>query len=295
MPSPNPESLDMMVQHFGLEGLRRFGQTSLSAARLPQTAAAFLKESGVPVGVAPYFHAPLDDDPIPLGVFAVRSEGPQPHAVMGAWPRIGFDGLAHLCVRPDGAVQAVVLNGVVDDMFVSTDVSMLGASLLALDRAQPVIAAASGLEDSAAVFRSLSAELRQIDAEAFEERESWWPRVLDDVRHVLNFPFSAAFEYVDTAGAKQVVTEATGPGRLHPEEIIWRRLSGQGIEPDQVRRVYCELEPCLMPGHYCAAWMQETFPRAEFTHSFDYGATAESREEGIKELITHAAEQARQR
>ncbi|MBJ6641468.1 hypothetical protein H4K36_33250 [Streptomyces sp. DHE7-1] len=66
------------------------------------------------------------------------------------------------------------------------------------------------------------------------------------------------------------------------------------MEPEQVRRVYCELEPCMMPGHYCAAWLQAVLPHAEFTHSFDYGDTAESREEGLKELITHAARQAGQ-
>ncbi|MER5738900.1 nucleic acid/nucleotide deaminase domain-containing protein [Streptomyces sp. NPDC002262] len=293
MSSPAPERSDELVRHFGHEGLRLFGRTHLSGARLPEEAAVFLEGTGVPVGVAPYFRAPLADEPVGLGLFASRSQGPRPHEVMESWPRVGFDGLAHLCVRPDGAVQAVFLTGVVDDMFVNTSVSALSASLLVLDRAQPLIAAASGLGEAAAVFRDLSAELRQIDAVAFEDRESWWPRVLDDVRHTLNFPFSAAFEYVDDVGAKQVATEATGPGLPHPEEMVWRRLSGQGVRPEQVRRVYCELEACLMPGRYCAVWMQEVFPHAEFTHSFGYGETAESRESGLKELITHAAEQAR--
>jgi len=105
-------------------------------------------------------------------------------------------------------------------------------------------------------------------------------------------PFSSAFEYIDNTGTKQVITDATGPGRPHPEELVWHRLQAQGVTPQQVRRVYCELEPCTMPGHYCAVWLQATFPHAEFTHSFDYGSTAESREEGLKELITHAAQQA---
>jgi hypothetical protein len=214
---------------------------------------------------------------------------------MESWLRIGGDGLAHLCVRPDGAVQAVMLEDVADDMFVNTDVSTFNASLLALDRTQPVIASASGLADGAAAFRDLNAELRRIDEAAFAERESWWPRVLDDIRHTLNFPFAATFEYADAAGVKQIVTEATAPGHPHPEEIIWRRLSSSGVDPGQVSRVYCELEPCLMPGHYCAVWMQATFPKAEFTHSFDFGDTAASREQGLKELITYATEQARGR
>ncbi|QXQ95300.1 hypothetical protein KV381_02475 [Streptomyces sp. WY228] len=36
--------------------------------------------------------------------------------------------------------------------------------------------------------------------------------------------------------------------------------------------------------------MQQVFPHAEFTHSFDYGDTAESREGGLKRLILHDAE-----
>ncbi|MGA4980158.1 nucleic acid/nucleotide deaminase domain-containing protein [Streptomyces cinereoruber] len=293
MSSPVPGRSDELVQHFGYEGLRSFGQTQLAGARLPEASAMFLRGTGVPVGVAPYFRAPLVNEAVGLGVFASRSQKPRPHAVMESWPRIGFDGLGHLCVRPDGAVQAVFLSNVVDDMFVNTDVMALSASLLALDRAQPLIVAASGLGEAAAVFRELSTELRQIDGAAWENRESWWPRVLDDVRHTLNFPFSAAFEYVDDAGAKQVVTQVTGPGMPHPEEMVWRRLSGQGVRAEQVCRVYCELEACLMPGHYCAVWMQEVFPHAEFTHSFGYGETAESRESGLKELIKQAAEQAR--
>ncbi|MFJ8077022.1 nucleic acid/nucleotide deaminase domain-containing protein [Streptomyces sp. NPDC096176] len=292
MSSPVSGHPDELLQHFGPEGLRRLDAGSLLGARLPSAAQDVLKGVGVPRVVPPYFQAPASEEPVPLGTVATRSGARVPDA-MASWPRVGFDGLAHLCVRPDGAVQAVVLGDSADDMFVSADVPALNASLLALDRAQPIIAASARLEDAAAVFRNLNEELRRIDSSAFEQRESWWPRVLDDIRHTLNFPFSAAFEYVDASGAKQVVTEATGPGQPHPEEIIWRQLAAAGVEASQVRRVYCELEPCVLPGHYCAMWMQSAFPQAQFTHSFDYGESAESREEGLKSLITHAAEQAR--
>ncbi|MFI1018176.1 nucleic acid/nucleotide deaminase domain-containing protein [Streptomyces sp. NPDC020965] len=293
MSSPTPDRTDLVAAHFGPDGLRRFEPGHILGSLLPVTARTLLETTGVPRTVAPYFRSPGPDEPIALGVAAARSSRPAPPAALQSWPRIGSDGLADLCVRPDGAVQAVVLADMVDDMFVSTDVSTLNASLLALDRAQPVIAASSGLAEAADAFRTLNTELRQIDPAAFEEREAWWPRVLDDMRHTLNFPFSAAFEYVDGIGTRQVVTEATGPGLGHPEEIIWTRLSGAGVDPAQVRRVYSELQPCLMPGHYCAVWMQKAFPQAEFTHSFDYGDTAASREEGLKQLIIHAAEQAR--
>ncbi|WP_078888164.1 SUKH-4 family immunity protein [Streptomyces sp. NRRL S-118] len=293
MSSPAPQSPDELLQHFGREGMRRFKENSLWGARLPDAAKALLTEVGVPCGVRPYWRAAATHEPVRLGVAAAQSSGPRAPAALESWLRIGFDGLAHMCVRPDGAVQAVVLEDVTDDMFVNTDLATLNASLLALDRAQPVIVASSGLQEAAAVFRDLQAELRRVDGAAFEQRESWWPRVLDDIRHTLNFPFSAAFEYVDAAGEKHVVTEAAGPGRPHPEEALWHRLSADGVDASHIRRVYCELEPCLLPGHYCAVWMRAAFPQAQFTHSFDYGETAESREEGLQQLIRHAAEQAR--
>ncbi|MEV6652037.1 SUKH-4 family immunity protein [Streptomyces sp. NPDC051219] len=292
MSSPAPGLPDQLVQHFGRDGLRRFAPAHFLGAHLPEATREFLEATGVPGTVAPYFRSPSAEEPIALGTAAARLSQPKPPRQMERWPRIGGDGLAHVCVRPDGALQAVVLVDVADDMFVNSDLSSFDASLLALDRAQPRLAVSSGLAEAAAVFRDLNEELRGIDASAFAERESWWPRVLDDMRHTLNFPFSAAFEYVDRDGAKHIATEATGPGKLHPEEIVWSRLSEMGVSPAQVRRVYCELEPCLMPGHYCAIWMQTTFPEAEFTHSFDYGDTADTREAGLKELITHAAEQA---
>ncbi len=286
---------DPATAHFGRDGMRRFTVPASHGVQLPEATRAELAETGVPLHVQPYFTAAGDTDDPTLGLTARHQGLPAPADGRENWLRIGGDPLAHLCVRPDGAVQAVFLGLGEDDLFVSSDVGAFTASLAALDRRMPVIAASTSLPVAAAAFRELNAELRQIDAAAFEDRESWWPRVLDDVRHTLNFPFSSAFEYVDASGAKQIVTEATGPGRPHPEELVWQRLHAQGVAPEQVRRVYCELEPCMMPGHYCAVWLQATFPHAEFTHSFDYGDTADSREEGLKELITYAAKQAGRR
>ncbi|MGW4886493.1 SUKH-4 family immunity protein [Streptomyces murinus] len=285
---------DPATAHFGTDGMRRFAVPGSYGLLLPDTAREALADIGVPLHVAPYFTAASDTDGLTLGLVGGHQGLPVP-ADQERWLRIGTDPLAHLCVRPDGAVQAVFLGVDEDDLFVSSDAAAFTASLAALDRRLPVIAASTSLPLAAAAFRELNAELRQIDPTAFKDRESWWPRVLDDVRHTLNFPFSSAFEYVDASGAEQIVTDATGPGRPHPEELLWQRLHAEGVTPEQVRRVYCELEPCMMPGHYCALWLQATFPHAEFTHSFDYGTTAESREEGLKELITYAAQQAGRR
>ncbi|MBD0425046.1 SUKH-4 family immunity protein [Streptomyces sp. TRM S81-3] len=286
---------DQAAAHFGPAGMRRFSLTGTPGLRLPDAARDLLTETGVPLLVTPYFRAAAETDAVALGTYAGHHGAERPQAGTDGWTRIGHDRLAQLCVRPDGAVQAVFLAGEADDMFVATDLASLIACLAALDRALPAIAAAPGLPAAAAAFRELDEELRTIDPSAFAERENWWPRVLDDVRHTLNFPFSSAFEYVDDAGNKQIVTDATGPGRPHPEEIIHRRLEAEGVPTDRVRRVYCELQPCMMPGHYCAVWLQQAYPQAEFTHSFDYGETADSREQGLKELITYTAQQAGRR
>jgi hypothetical protein len=281
---------DPSVAHFGAEGMRRI-IVPRSYTTLPEPARQVLESVGVPLHVAPYFEAAGETDGVTLGLFA----GHRGFVLQGEradWIRIGTDRLAHMCVRPDGAVQAVFLARPEPDMFVSSDVEAFTASLAALDRRMPVIAASTSLPVAAAAFRELNAEIRRIDPVAFEDRESWWPRVLDDIRHTLNFPFSSAFEYVDKTGTKQIITGSTSPGKPHPEELLWARLSAEGVTPDQVRRVYCELQPCMMPGHYCSAWLQATFPHAEFTHSFDYGDTADSREEGLKELIVYTAQQA---
>ncbi|MFP8962065.1 SUKH-4 family immunity protein [Streptomyces nanhaiensis] len=286
---------DQVSEHFGADGMRRFSTAALYGATVPADTARALEETGVPVAVGPYFRASAVSEAVRLGVYASHHRLDAPPPELEGWVRLADDRGAQLCVRPDGAVQAVFLSEAVPDMFVNTGVEVLNRSLTALDLALPRIAAADGMEGSAAVFRELNAELRELDPAAFAERESWWPRVLDDVRHTLNFPFSAAFEFTSAGGQKEIVTDRTGPGRLHPEERIWQRLSSSGVTPGRVTRVYCELEPCLMPGHYCAVWMQELFPHAEFTHSFDYGQSAESREEGFRQLIVHAAEQARGR
>ncbi|MGW1944925.1 nucleic acid/nucleotide deaminase domain-containing protein [Streptomyces sp. NPDC001940] len=287
-------SPDPSVAHFGPHGMRCFTVPNAYRSQLAGEALRALEHTGVPLHVSPYFAAAGQTDGLTLGLFAGHHGISGVGSDLGDWLRLGTDGLAHLCLRPDGAVQAVFLGNEEPDMFVSSDVPAFNTALATLDRRLPVIAASTSLPVAAGAFRELNAELQQIDPAAFEDRESWWQRVLDDVRHTLNFPFSAAMEYADTAGEKQIATEMTAPGRAHPEELLWQRLQSEGVEARQVRKVYCELEPCMMPGHYCAVWMQGAFPQAEFTHSFGYGTTADSREQGMKDLMTYAAQQAGQ-
>nr|WP_037831683.1 SUKH-4 family immunity protein [Streptomyces sp. NRRL S-325] len=283
-----------ITTHFGTDGVRRFHPVSLHGAPVPEDVVRTLRDQGVPVAVAPYFRAAATNDAAQLAAFASQQKRPSPPGTLSRWLRLGTDGGAELCVRPDGAVQAVFLSEVIPDMYVSASVDLFNEALVLLDRGLPRLAAADGLQDALPILHSLMTGLKDLDPLAFAERESWWPRVLDDVRHTLNFPFSASFEFKLPEGRKEVVTDSTGPGQLHPEERIWQRLSASGVRPQDVTRVYCELQPCLMPDHYCAQWMQQLFPSAQFTHSFDYGVTAQSREEGLKQTILYAAQQAGQ-
>ncbi|MFJ8433535.1 nucleic acid/nucleotide deaminase domain-containing protein [Kitasatospora sp. NPDC094019] len=267
-----------LVAHFGPRGLRALAIAPAGPLRHP----------GLPVQVGPYFRAAEEDDPLSVGEWAAAvgaDVGP-----VAAQLRIGTDGGAELYFAPDRSVRAVLLGAEPLDLPVNSGVAAFAAGLLLLDRVLPTVSASDRPDLALAAYRELRQGLLEIDATALDDRDGWWPRVLDDLRRPLNVDSSAAFEVVDEHGAKRIETEVGGAGLLHPEEALWHRLRAEGVEPEQVVRVYCELEPCVMPGHYCARWLAREFPRAEFTHSFDYGDTAESRESGIKALMISLAE-----
>jgi Xanthomonas XOO_2897-like deaminase/SUKH-4 immunity protein len=240
--------------HFGPAGLRR-------PTGVPM---------GLPVQVAPYFTVAPED---------------------GAASVLGTDRGGRLRLGAAGSVENDRAAISLPDQFVSSSLDAFAEGLLELDRALPVIVGSSTPGPALDGYRELRRSLLALDPSAFADRESWWPQVLDDIRHPLTIGSSAAIEFRDQAGDKQILTATTAPGRPHPEELLRYRLQAAGLPVDAVTRVYCELEPCLLPGHYCAVWMAGTFPRATFTHSFDYGEDARSREHGIRELLLHAARQ----
>ncbi|MEU0933881.1 nucleic acid/nucleotide deaminase domain-containing protein [Embleya sp. NPDC005971] len=266
-------------QRFGRDGLRFFGSTQLAGVPLP-------------VQVGAYFLGAEDEHPPTMGAFADSVGESLPDPAVRERVRLGTDQGAELYVAADGSVRALFLGVDLPEMPVASDVEAFAAGLLTLDQALPRIAAVDEPAEGFPLFRALREELLALDPAAFAEREAWWPRVLDDVRLPLNIAGSAAFEILDADGSKQIVTEVSRPGLPHPEELLWYRLSAGGVPAEDVLRVYCELEPCLMPGHYCALWMGRMFPAAEFTHSFGYGESAQSREDGVRALMTHVAEQA---
>ncbi|MFF1903848.1 nucleic acid/nucleotide deaminase domain-containing protein [Kitasatospora sp. NPDC058218] len=267
-----------LLAHFGPRGLRA----------LPIAPAGPLRHPGLPLQVGPYFRAAEEADPLSVGEYAAAA-GLDAGPVAGQL-RIGTDGGAELYFAPDRSVRAVLLGEEPVDLPVGSGVAAFVAGLLLLDRLLPAVAATDRPEEAFAAYRELRQGLLAVDPAAFEDREGWWPRVLDDLRRPLNVDSSAAFEVADERGERRIVTQVGGPGLLHPEEVLWHRLRADGVEAEQVVRVHCELEPCMMPGHYCARWMAREFPQAEFTHSFEYGETATSRETGVKALMISLAE-----
>ncbi|MFI0366515.1 nucleic acid/nucleotide deaminase domain-containing protein [Actinomadura sp. 1N219] len=205
------------------------------------------------------------------------------------WCRIGTDQGAEICVTGAGDVRAVFVTAAATPMIVNGSVPAFIGSLLALDRYLPLLAS-PGDRNPAEIFRELRQSLLKIDEPALADDEAWWPRVLEQIRHALSFPFAAAIEYEEAGGDKHIETEQARVGLPHPERLLWDRLDARGIAPAQVTRVYTELEPCFLPGNYCQLRLSR-FRNAEFTYSFDYGGTADERERGLLELMQQAAQE----
>jgi hypothetical protein len=279
-----------LAAHFGPEGLRRFDPSELTGLDLPQAAGEALIGTALPVQVGPYFFATAGE-PLALGEYAATIGFPDEDATSARWCRLGSDNGAEICVDPSGGVQAVFAVADAPAMLVNSTVAAFSASLLTLDQYLTVLAS-PGDQRPAEVFRGLRGRLLEIDGAALQDDEAWWPKVLEQIRHALSFPFSAAMGYADARGDKHIVTAQAKVGLPHPERVLWHELSGGGVRPEQVTRVYTELEPCFLPGNYCAMWLTQ-FKNADFTHSFDYGDTARNREDGFVALMRHAAGQQR--
>lgn len=92
---------------------------------------------------------------------------------------------------------------------------------------------------------------------------------------------AAVVEYRAADGTLKYFSTFSQRGLGHAERLLAKELEAQGIKPEMVTRFYTELEPCSVPGGYCKDFLQKTFPHAEVTFSFEYGATQLSRGAGI--------------
>ena len=93
----------------------------------------------------------------------------------------------------------------------------------------------------------------------------------------------SVFEYLEGETTKTLAM-AGERGVGHAERLVAKELNNLGVEPSQVTRFYSELEPCSVPGGYCKRFLQNTFPQADVTYSFEYGADKLSRTNGINAL-----------
>lgn len=272
-----------LAARFGASGIRRFGEENIGpdAEQVP-----LLVECGVPCQVGPYFLS-SDSDPVRLGAYhrPAETDGTRGKA---SWLRLGWDRGAQLCLEPSGKVRAEFDASGDPGALVNESLDAFLESLIALDEALAVIGAAQSVPEGATHIRTLLRRLAIIEQGAVQSPDSWWSRVIEDIRHTVSYASFAAFEFTDAAGEKQIVSEPGGMC-LHPEERIWNGLREAGVSPSQVKKVHTELEPCFMPGHYCTVWMAREFPHAEFTHSFGYGQTAQSREAGFLALLRQVA------
>ncbi|MFE2430602.1 nucleic acid/nucleotide deaminase domain-containing protein [Streptomyces sp. NPDC059373] len=268
--------------------LRTFGPTGPEDPA--GTAAHRLAGISVPWRLGPYF-ATGEQDPVALGEYAAatgRSVGREECAV---WARLGGDNGFEIAADTEGVVWAVLLDYDEADRFVNSSPEAFAAGLAELREALRVMVGTDQPEVASSAFERLGERLRAGDPQAFAGRESWWPLVLDDIRDTASVENYAAFEYVDAAGDKRIVTRS-GAIALHPEERLWDTLNGAGVEPEQVLRIHTDLAPCFMPGHYCSMWLAQVFPQAAMTHSFPYGESAGSRAEGVRRLRESADEEA---
>ncbi|MEU6344921.1 nucleic acid/nucleotide deaminase domain-containing protein [Streptomyces sp. NPDC046977] len=255
---------ERLRERFGEAGLRR------------------VDEHVLPLQVGPYFRTD-PADPVALGAYAASVERPLRQPEFEAWSRLGDDRGYEICAGAGGTVHAVLLGWTEPSRFVSSSPESFAAGLLELDLALGAIAAADEPAAASEVFRRLEERLRAADAEAFADRENWWPLVLDDIRDTASAQWFAAMEVADATGEKKIFTQASAVC-LHPEERLWSSLQAAGVQPEQVTRIHTDLEACFMPGHYCSMWLGRVFPGAGLTHEFPYGETAASRAEGLRRL-----------
>jgi Xanthomonas XOO_2897-like deaminase len=86
---------------------------------------------------------------------------------------------------------------------------------------------------------------------------------------------AAVFEY--ESGGSRVLSEVgwSRPG-YHAERAIWQDLERAGVKPEQVKRIFSELEPCITPTPQagCKTFIANTFPNAKVTWAIDYGDQA---------------------
>jgi hypothetical protein len=94
---------------------------------------------------------------------------------------------------------------------------------------------------------------------------------------------------VDVLGQRvmrRAAREALGfQTRPHAEQIGKSVLLKDGIDPNSVKAIFSELEPCLLENYKCLEMCKRTFPNAQLSYSFPYPGTSTTLAEVRKQSI----------
>jgi hypothetical protein len=270
---------EALTAQFGPAGLRTFDAGQLEGLNLSAGAAELVSTTGLPIRVGTYFTAPEPGERLSLAV-----EADQP-----PWLRLGTDQGAQLAADADGAVHALLPKSWGPARLVSQSIEQFAAGLAMLDRYLPLLAAAAQSEQIGPLWSKLRDALAYIEPDAQADPECWWALVLEDIRHVVSFPFSAAVKIVRSGHEPQLLTASAALGLPHPELQLASRVAALGVEPFSVTELYTELQACRMPGHYCGLRAAAEFPRAAYTYAFPYGQDAQQRQESLNAAAQAAA------
>jgi hypothetical protein len=102
--------------------------------------------------------------------------------------------------------------------------------------------------------------------------------------------YMAVLRYRGQDGSEQQLIRRSAPGTPHPEWQILHELRSLGVRPEQVLELHTELEPCDLPGGYCARMIRETWPQVRISHTAPYGRDHAGRRQGVQHLLTHQGE-----
>ncbi|MER5770356.1 SUKH-4 family immunity protein, partial [Streptomyces sp. NPDC001985] len=102
--------------------------------------------------------------------------------------------------------------------------------------------------------------------------------------------YQAVLRYRAADGSEARLIRRSAPGTPHPEWQMLHELRALNVPPQQVLELHTELESCLLPGGYCARMIAETWPQARITSIAPYGTDHVSRQQGMRQLLTHQGE-----
>jgi hypothetical protein len=152
-----------VMRLFGEANIARFAADVVGSLPIPSSARNVLADAGVPEETE----------------FFAAAEIPQ--AVSGGYTQIGTDYGTNICVDSAGQVHSIDASGEYPDRFVNSDLEAF-LRFLALVLAERE--ASEGLSDEELDERVevLADVLAGIDKEAFEDPESWWSVIFEQMR-----------------------------------------------------------------------------------------------------------------